>query len=270
MTEDRYDDGDRYGERLAALLAAAAETIEPAPDGLDRIRERVAARRRRRAWLRPVRGLGAVGAAAVAVLAVLAVLAVFAVVGRLRGGEQVIVEPAPAGVRVSADSPQEAARTFVRALGFPALDEVTGGDGQVRVDVGRTIPESGRRVTVTTVELARVGRPSDAWWVTAARAAGLRVDAPQPGGTIRSPLTVTGWLRGVDEAGFVEVRRYDSPRPLGQAPVSGGGGAAGQPWTLTVPFAGVRPGETLLVVARLGSQLDGEPSQLVVVPVQAG
>lgn len=164
------------------------------------------------------------------------------------------------------------AKQFVAAIGFPELSIVTrvGVVGsRAAVTLGYRA-ESGRTLSATTVLLTRLGTSEPrAWSVTGARtgAALLSIRSPAAGATVRSPLTVSGLITGVDESLHVAVRTAFGLEPLGETFVGSGGQAT--PWTLHVRYA-TPHARVGVVYAWLTSAVNGNAYRLVVVPVRFG
>jgi len=165
--------------------------------------------------------------------------------------------------------PRAVALRFV--LGFlqrPEVDRVTGvrsQDAGLGVTVGRRVPESGRVIDVTTVYLVRVAASDSApYVVVSATAPYLSITGPAAGAAIRSPLTVSGRITGVDESIRVDVRVLSRPAPIGSARTPGGGDNS--PWSAPVSFpATADRGAT--VVAWTDSAVDGLVARLAAQPV---
>jgi hypothetical protein len=117
--------------------------------------------------------------------------------------------------------PVQAARAFaVDFVGFtdPLVGEFMQGDarsGEVEVRPTADGP-------VTTVFLRQL-TPGQSWWVLGAATANISTDAPGPGDTITSPVTVSGSALAFEGTVNVEVRQDGTRQPLGTGVVTGGG-----------------------------------------------
>jgi hypothetical protein len=117
--------------------------------------------------------------------------------------------------------PVEAARAFaVDFVGFtdPLVGEFRQGDarsGEVEVLPTADGP-------VTTVSVRQLGTDGT-WWVLGAATDNIATDAPGPGDTISSPVTVSGNAVAFEGVVNVEIRQDGSRQPLGTGTVMGGG-----------------------------------------------
>jgi hypothetical protein len=128
MTDDELRD-ELLAERLRRALAEEAEQVQPAGDGLSRIRSRTAARRSRAWWSRPPSL--ALGTAAVA--SVVAVAALFSLDGDGTGGDlpaaTSVTPRTPAATPSASASPSVTAQATPDRTASPATSTATAGDG---------------------------------------------------------------------------------------------------------------------------------------------
>lgn len=129
--------------------------------------------------------------------------------------------------------PVGAARGFATDfVGFtdPVVGEFMAGDtrsGEVEVR-----PEA--RGPVTTVFVRQLG--DDTWWVLGSATEHITVERPEAGGTVTSPVTVTGEALAFEGHVVVEVREDGRVTPIGTGFVTGGGGP-GAPFEGEITFA---------------------------------
>ncbi|MFG1796174.1 hypothetical protein [Nocardia sp. NPDC049149] len=139
-------------------------------------------------------------------------------------------------------------------LGYANVDAVVDTsvrDEQAWVSVGFDNP-NGDSVTAAVVHLARIGTGSDApWEVVGTDDSTLTVTEPGYGTTVKSPVTVSGVLSGVDESLRLRVLRSDQQLPIGErAGIPAGG--ANAPWTASIPFSTSCPAVLTVAVATGG------------------
>jgi hypothetical protein len=146
-------------------------------------------------------------------------------------------------------------------LGFTEIDQVV--DSQIsgddaHVSVGYANPDGGGTATAAVVHLMRYGTGDDApWEVVGTRDTDLQLETPDYATTARSPMTVGGYITGVDESLRVQVRQSSTAAPLGEsAPFPGGGTHA--PWQTTVTFSGATDPALTVVVSTGGHVQDVE------------
>jgi len=102
------------------------------------------------------------------------------------------------------------------------------------------------------LDLVRIGDGNDApWEVVSTGDTTLSVQSPAYGATVRSPVTISGRITGVDESLRIQVRQLGRQEPVGSV---GGIPAGGQhaPWTATVPFDESEHGVFTIAVATGG------------------
>jgi hypothetical protein len=119
------------------------------------------------------------------------------------------------------EDPVEAARAFaVDFVGFtdPVVGEFMQGDarsGEVEVRPVTNGP-------ATTVFVRQLGSEGT-WWVLGSGTANIVIDAPTAGGTIASPVTVSGSALAFEGTVNVEIRQDGARQPIGTDVVTGGG-----------------------------------------------
>ena len=293
--EDRYDDFD---ELLRSALRDEADTITPAGDGLSRIQQRVQQRGLRQRWMRPALALGSLAALAVigvgvavfvnnsgddkvsvggnptpapsdtaatlpAVAPDFPELAIFPFTTATaeQGWEQDYSNGG--GTQWEADPAQVATHWVQDYLDQPSVDRVvdTTDDGNDKlVTLGRVLQaESHQLFKVTTVRLTPF---NNSWIVTGASDPNglLSIDSPDPGGTVITPVTVSGPAFGVDEVAKIDVRDATSATSYGSNNASFGNGSP--PWHVAVNFN--RPSSPIGVLVAVNlSAADGDPSRIV-------
>ena len=293
--DDRYDDFD---ELLRSALSDEADTITPTGDGLARIQQRVQQRQTRGRWLRPAMAISS--AAALAVIGVATAIVVgnngddSVQVGPTVGSstpassstaEPIVLTAFPSqaifpfttataeqgweqdfengGSQWESD-PVEVAQHWVQDfLDLPTVDRVVeqsdDGDDKL-VTLGRVLQAEGHNLfKVTTVRLTPYAK---AWIVTGASDPNgfLSFSSPTPGGTIVTPLTVTGPAFGVDEAVRLDVRDATSATSYGTAIASFGNGTG--EWSQAINFN--RPSSPIGALVGVDlSPADGGPSRIV-------
>lgn len=286
-----------HEDRLRSLLHDEAADLHPAGDGLVRIRERVARRRRTRLYVAP----GAAAAVAVAVVAAMA----------LTGGSNLSsLEPEPYASSTGEPSPGPVpTASAVPTTGPDLTQEFTGiwpfrdlaaaqswdrdaqpwaGEAEQVAQrfVQRYLAGTGAQVTGTApaVEPARgnafyVVRAGDAtvstlrlvqgttdgpWTVVRAEGGDLTFLTPEAGDAVTAPFTVTGRVEGVDEN--IDVRLRDvAGREVAQAYAPAGSAV---PWSAVLRWSSSDAWSEGLVTATTYSAKDGTLNRFVAVPVQ--
>jgi hypothetical protein len=292
--EDRYDDFD---ELLRSALRDEADTITPAGDGLSRIQQRVQQRGFRQRWMRPAIALGSV--AALAVIGIGAVVLVnnsgddkvtvgdnpspkptetaptvpvvapdfpelaifpFTTATAEEGWEQ---DYANGGTQWEADPTQVATHWVQDYLDQPSVDRVVDStdDGKDKlVTLGRVLQaESHQLFKVTTVRLTPY---NNAWIIVGASDPNvlLSINSPVPGGTVITPVTVSGPAFGVEEAVKFDIRDATSDTSYGANTVTFGNGSDN--WQVSINFN--RPSSPIGVLVGVdASMADGGPSRIV-------
>jgi hypothetical protein len=153
--------------------------------------------------------------------------------------------------------PGQTSLSFTSFLGFTDVTTVFGMRTDAtgaHVTVGFPNP-NGSPVNAAVVHLRRFGPGADAPWevVGTDDTADFSLATPRYGATVKSPLSVGGAIRGVDENIQVQVRQVSSPTPLG-AFCCQPAGNSGAPWGATVSFKGATD-KVLIVAASTGGHL---------------
>jgi hypothetical protein len=127
-------------------------------------------------------------------------------------------------------------------LGFTEIDQVTSSDvrpTEAWIGVGSTDPGGGGTSTAAVIHLLRWDTSeSSPWEVVGTRDTTLRLETPDYATTARSPMTVGGFITGVDESVRVQVRQASTSGPLGETPEGVAAGGEDAPWETTVAFSG--------------------------------
>lgn len=160
--------------------------------------------------------------------------------------------------------PVDAARAFaVDFVGFtdPLVGEFRQGDarsGEVEVRPTADGP-------VTSVFVRQL-TPGQSWWVLGAATDNIATDAPGPGDTIGSPVTVSGNAVAFEGVVNVEIRQDGTRQPLGTGTVMGGGDIL-RPFSGQITFS--RPSADYgAVVFLTRSEQDGRVWEATVVRVR--
>jgi hypothetical protein len=293
--DDRYDDFDAL---LRSALQDEADTITPAGDGLSRIQQRVQQRGLRRRWMRPALALGSVAALAVIGIGAAVVVGNSGDDKVVLGDSSPTAEPSESATTtpiVAPNFPDQAVFPFTTAtaeqgweqdfanggttwesdptqvathwvqdfLDQPSVNRVVESrdDGNDKlVTLGRVLQAEGHQLfKVTTVRLTPY---KNSWIVTGASDPNgfLSITSPDPGGTVITPVTVSGPAFGVDEAVKLDVRDATSATSYGSDSVSFGNGSP--PWHGAVNFN--RPSSPVGVLVAVDfSPADGGPSRIV-------
>ena len=140
------------------------------------------------------------------------------------------------------DAEQTALSFTTGFLGFTEIDQVTSSDvrpTEAWIGVGYTDPGGGEPSTAAVIHLLRWDTSeSSPWEVVGTRDTTLRLETPDYATTARSPLTVGGYITGVDESVRVQVRQASTSGPLGETPEGVAAGGEDAPWETTVAFSG--------------------------------
>jgi hypothetical protein len=180
--------------------------------------------------------------------------------------EQWQQESADSGAQPWHLDPEQTALSFTQGfLGFTDITQVVG-TSDVRADeawvsVGYTT-ENGNESTAATIHLMRFGDNGDAtapWEVVGTRDADteLLLERPDYGTTARSPMTVGGYITGVDESLRVTVRQSSSAEPLGESCCIPAGGTE-SPWETQVELSGASDPAITVIVSTGGHVQDVE------------
>lgn len=296
MSPDRYDDFD---ELLRSALRDEADTITPAGDGLARIQQRVQHRGVRSRWLRPALALGSAAVlAGVGVGAALFVnnsgnaTVKISPTGHHPSQPPETTSPEPisnkpfptgaifpftnatdeqgwqqdfsnGGTTWQADPTQVATQWVQNYLDQPTVNRVISvadDNGGKVVTLGRVLQGEGNNLfAVTAVHLMPYDK---AWIVTGASDPNnyMSISSPAPGGTIITPVTVTGPGFGQDEVVKLDVRDATSATSYGTAHFGVGNGI--KEWNESVNFN--RPSSPVgVLVAVDSSNADGGPARIV-------
>jgi len=141
------------------------------------------------------------------------------------------------------------ALSFTRTyLGYQNIDRVVGQTAsgtQAWVTVGYADP-NGAAAPAAVVHLARIGTGQDApWEVVGTRDTTLTLTRPGYGTTVTPPVTVGGWITGVDESLSVQVRALGEPVLAKLAGIPAGG--VRSPWSARIGFTA--PAGTVVTIA---------------------
>ncbi len=275
-------------DRLRAAIAARTSSVEPSPDGLHHIEEKLMEAQRHTNRNRVLLGIGAMAAAAAIIVGVLAVTGddqkIDTVATTTTATDQVtttttspttttrVTGPVDPSVPVFPDAtssrrfddPVAATRAFaVELLGFadPILGEFAQGDtrsGEVEV---RSFAQ-GPPTTVLVRQLQ-----DDSWFVIGASVASIRLDTPAAGATISSPQPLKGAAYAFE--GRVVVRLYADgiTKPIADTFVMGRGDGVLADFTGQLDFtlpAGAKHGVLVLFEP---SAKDGSTSAATVIRV---
>jgi hypothetical protein len=263
-----------HEDLLRRALAAEADEVWPAGDGLARIQTRLA-QRRRRLWR--WRGLAVAMAAAVVAGGTVGGLALVSAPTRPvathvahRSPKAVhAVHPRPAPLTLwpasggqpwQQDPSATASRFVLQVLRFPQLAAVTTasvGPQLAEIGIGTTL----NGPTVSTVSLVKVAGD---WFVTGATADELAVTSPPAGASAGGNLTIAGVDKWPNQAVNAEFVTAGTTVPIATGSTSRTFGPG--TWSMSMP-APARTSVTPLVVwiDRPGTVV---PMQLVVVPVR--
>lgn len=117
-------------------------------------------------------------------------------------------------------SPEEVARDF--ASNFIGFEEAVVGAFQAGDPSSGEVPVQPRVNGPITRVLVRQLVPGS-WWATGAATDDIRLDSPEPGAVVRSPLRLTGAARAFEGTVQVHVRADGASKPVGSGFVTGGG-----------------------------------------------
>lgn len=174
-----------------------------------------------------------------------------------------VVWPGPGSGTVY-DDPVEAAATMALKLAkfiSPLVGPFHQGDsrsGEVEIR-----PTSNGPVTTVLVRQMSDGH----WYSIGAINDDLRLESPEAGATIGSPVQVSGESTAFEGLVLVTVLRQGDPNPLGQLPVQGGANGTMAPFSGTVHYAAPDVGRPGVVMLSTDSAKDGHVWQAMVVPV---
>lgn len=174
-----------------------------------------------------------------------------------------VVWPQP-GSGASYDDPVEAAATTALQLAkftSPLVGPFRQGDarsGEVEIRPTSNGP-------VTTMLVRKMS--DDHWYCTGAASDDLRLESPETGATVGSPVQVSGQSTAFEGLVLVTVLRQGDPHPLGQLPVQGGANGAMGPFTGVVHYAAPDVGRPGAIMLSTDSAKDGHVWQATIVPV---
>jgi len=145
-------------------------------------------------------------------------------------------------------------------LGFTNVNVVVShsitGD-EALVTVGYPIENQAPGIAAV-LHLARYGSGDYVpWEVVGSKDTTLTLTLPGYGTTVRSPVTVGGWITGVDESIRVQIRQPSAEQPIGEAPGVPAGGEH-TPWSTTVTFHGATAPALTIVASTGGHYTDVE------------
>ena len=147
-------------------------------------------------------------------------------------------------------------------LGFTEIDLVTSTDigaTEAEIGVGCASPDGGGTSTAAVIHLFRWDTSVDSpWEVVGTRDTDLQLETPDYATTARSPMTVGGFITGVDESLRVQVRQASSAQPLGQSAEPLAAGGTESPWQTQVSFSGATDPAITVVVSTGGHVQDVE------------
>ena len=300
MTDD-VDHGGRPGERpiearLRAALAARAATIDPSPDGLDRIEEELMSGspndRNRNRWV-----IGALSAAAAVVLVLVAVTILddddgtdvtadttttaadttttteSTTTTEVTTTEPFAPEVDPFAVAYPSpttsqrfDSPESAARSYAtEVLGFTELEL-----GEFREGDSRSgeVPISDRPGGPETSVLVRQ-MADETWFVLGSTVADIQVAEPSAQDAVGSPFETSGTALAFEGTVSVVVLTQDDPgAPIGEGFVTGSGVPPAGPFEGEISFTPPTEDTAGVLVYRTHSAEDGHVQQATSFPVR--
>jgi hypothetical protein len=156
------------------------------------------------------------------------------------------------------DADQTALSFTTGFLGFTEIDLVIShdvGPTDAHVTVGYATV-GGQTSAAAVIHLMRFGAGADApWEVVGTSDDDLSLETPDYGTTARSPLTVAGYITGVDENLRVQVRQASSSDPLGESCCLPAGDVH-SPWQTAVSFTGATD-PALTIVVSTGGHFQG-------------
>jgi hypothetical protein len=161
------------------------------------------------------------------------------------------------------DAEQTALNFTSGYLGFTDFDRVTDtvidpGGREAHVAVAYETPAA-RMIPPAVLHLVRFGTAADSPWEVVGSDDNpdlITIEQPVYGSTVSSPMTVGGYITGVDESIRITVRSLSSGQPLGGA-CCGTTGGTRQPWSETFSFTGTG---ALTIVASTGGHFKGVES----------
>lgn len=174
-----------------------------------------------------------------------------------------VVWPEPGGGTVYGDPIEAAVSMATELVGFtsPVVGEFQQGDsrsGEVPIRPTRQGPIS----TVLVRQLS-----DGHWYVLGASSDDLRLESPNAGSQVSSPMTVSGQSRAFEGTILVSVLARGDTEPLARKPLQGGSNADLGPFSGTVRFDAPSGGGAGVVMLTTDSAKDGSIRQATVVPV---
>lgn len=174
-----------------------------------------------------------------------------------------VVWPEPGGGTVYRDPIEAAVSMATELVGFtsPVVGEFQQGDsrsGEVPIRPTRQGPIS----TVLVRQLS-----DGHWYVLGASSDDLRLESPNAGSQVSSPMTVSGQSRAFEGTILVSVLARGDTEPLARKPLQGGSNADLGPFSGTVRFDAPSGGGAGVVMLTTDSAKDGSIRQATVVPV---
>ena len=271
-------------DRLREILQSEASTLVPQGDGLTRIRERVARRRRLRLVLVPA---GALATAAV-------VVAVIALTGGSPGTQKLQQDPIGPATQPPATPTSTPAPPYTGPAIWPFTSTAQGdawktnhgnrpwaGDptqvaqhfvsdflkltGVSAQGTGDTIDLRFQSTDLGLVHLVQISSGGP-WTVTDVGGTVLIFTTPSPVQALTSPTTVSGRVEGVDENVQLQLIASGSAKVLGSTTAPAGGAV---PWSGTLTWSD-QSWFTAGLVAITRSNKDGSLTRITVIAVKRG
>lgn len=172
-------------------------------------------------------------------------------------------------------TPEEAAASFVtNVLGVePVLGDFMGGDsrsGEIQVFSPGEV--EGADLVERGLLALRIIGPNDGWFVIAAGSQGVSIQSPETLDRVAAgPLEVTGEGRGFEGTLVVAAfRAGDAADVLDEVITRGGPFELLEPYTVTLDLSDGVSGETIVLIVRGDTGLDGDPGDFASIPVVVG
>ena len=172
----------------------------------------------------------------------------------------------PPGSGERFDSPEAVARDF--ASEFIGFTDVVVGSFQAGDPSSGEVPVQPRSNGPVTTILVRQLQPGE-WWATGAINSDIRLDLPEPGARVTSPIRVTGAANAFEGTVQVEVRADRATKAVGNGFVTGAQGSMGS-FDEEIRFdeAAARPAEYGALVLFEGSGMDGSVNKATVIRIR--
>ncbi len=296
MTDDPAP-GDRTPDQLRQALAAHAETIEPSPDGLDRIEERLMnePQTKNQRWM--------IGAASIAAALLIGAVAFVATNDDDTGvatqttsttsttaetttsttAETTTTTEAPFTTDVDPysvaypsplisqrfDSPDAVAANYAtEVLGFTELVQSEFLEGDSRSGEFEITDREGNPTTTVFVRQME----DDTWYVLGSEASDVTVEKPEAGDAVTAPFETAGVALAFEGNVNVTVRTQDDSQPIGEGFVTGNGTPPAGPFVGEIDFTPPSEETPGIVIYRTLSAEDGHVLQASSFPIrlQAG